>query len=179
MALGCSKLSRPMKLQVTIDGEASLLDLESSDLESAFRLEGAIQAEGIASVSEITPGVFSVLLGHRSYRVYVEPGESGAFVLAAAGQSHVVSVIDQRDRSARSKKQITAGPMELRAQMPGKVVKLLVQPGSNVEAGESLIVVEAMKMQNEMKSPKDGVVRKIYVTEGATVSAGDRLMTVE
>lgn len=168
-----------MKLHVTIDGEALLLDLDSSNGPSVYRLEGAIHGEGIASLSAVTPGVFSILLGHRSYLVYVEPGESGGFTISASNQSHAVTIADPRDRSARSKKQVIVGPMELRAQMPGKVVKLLVQPGSNVQAGESLIVVEAMKMQNEMKSPKDGVIGEIYVAEGATVSAGDRLMAVE
>ena len=69
--------------------------------------------------------------------------------------------------------------MELRAQMPGKIVKLLVEPQSEVRAGQSLLVIEAMKMQNEMKSPKDGIVTAIYATEGATVLAGERLMVVE
>jgi biotin carboxyl carrier protein len=63
--------------------------------------------------------------------------------------------------------------------MPGKVIKLLVESGSTVRAGQGLIVVEAMKMQNEMKSPKDGRVSKIHVEEGATVGAGQALIVVE
>jgi biotin carboxyl carrier protein len=63
--------------------------------------------------------------------------------------------------------------------MPGKVIKLLVEKGVNVQAGQGLIVVEAMKMQNEMKSPKDGMVSKINVAEGATVGAGQTLIVVE
>ena len=62
--------------------------------------------------------------------------------------------------------------------MPGKVIKLLVEAAAKVEAGQGLIVVEAMKMQNEIKSPKDGVVSKICVAEGATVGAGEVLMVV-
>jgi pyruvate carboxylase subunit B len=63
--------------------------------------------------------------------------------------------------------------------MPGKVIKLLVGPGKSVKSGEGMIVVEAMKMQNEMKSPKDGVVSKILVAEGATVGPGETLIVVE
>ena len=71
------------------------------------------------------------------------------------------------------------GPLELRAQMPGKVIKILVAQGAAVQSGQGLIVVEAMKMQNEMKSPKDGVVSKIHAAEGATVAAGEILIVVE
>ena len=67
----------------------------------------------------------------------------------------------------------------LKAAMPGKVVRVLVQEGDAVEAGHGVIVVEAMKMQNEVKSPKSGVVVKVSVAEGATVNAGEVLAVVE
>ena len=63
--------------------------------------------------------------------------------------------------------------------MPGKVVRLLLAPGAEVEAGAGVLVVEAMKMQNEVKSPKKGIVRKILVSEGSAVNAGDVLAIVE
>jgi biotin carboxyl carrier protein len=63
--------------------------------------------------------------------------------------------------------------------MPGKVVRLLVQEGTEVEPGHGIAVVEAMKMQNEIKSPKKGIVRKMLVGEGAAVNAGDVLAIVE
>jgi biotin carboxyl carrier protein len=63
--------------------------------------------------------------------------------------------------------------------MPGKIIKLLVEVGTNVEAGQGLIVVEAMKMQNEVKAPKGGVVTKILTTADATVAAGETLIVVE
>ena len=63
--------------------------------------------------------------------------------------------------------------------MPGKIVRLLVTEKSEVEAGQGIVVVEAMKMQNEIKSPKKGVVQKILVAQGASVNAGDVLAIVE
>jgi len=63
--------------------------------------------------------------------------------------------------------------------MPGKIIKLLVDVGASVEAGQGLIVVEAMKMQNEVKAPKTGVVTKILTAAGATVAAGETLIVVE
>ncbi len=99
--------------------------------------------------------------------------------IASATQRHAISIADARDRSLGSKKPAATGPVELRAQMPGKVIKLLVEPGATVQAAQGVIVVEAMKMQNEMKSPKAGVVSRIRVQEGATVAAGETLMVVE
>ena len=63
--------------------------------------------------------------------------------------------------------------------MPGKVVRVLVAAGDAVEAGQGLLVVEAMKMQNEMKSPRDGIIAKILVAEGATVAAGETLVVIQ
>ncbi len=63
--------------------------------------------------------------------------------------------------------------------MPGKIVRILVNEHDEVKAGQGIIVMEAMKMQNEMKSPKDGRVQKILTAEGSTVNAGDTLAIVE
>ena len=63
--------------------------------------------------------------------------------------------------------------------MPGKVVRVLVETGATVQTGDGIIVVEAMKMQNEMKSPKDGTIKEIRFAEGATVNAGDVLVVIE
>ena len=71
------------------------------------------------------------------------------------------------------------GPKKIVAPMPGKVVRLLVREADEVEMGAGVAVVEAMKMQNEIKSPKKGTVQKILVTEGAAVNAGDVLAIVE
>ncbi len=137
-----------------------------------------MEASGSASVTEIMPGVFSVLLGSRSFSVHIASiGES--LEVWAGNRRHIISIADARDRSGATKKVAAAGPIELRAQMPGKIIKLLVEVGARVQAGQGLIVIEAMKMQNEMKSPKDGLVSKIHVSEGATIAAGETLIVVE
>ncbi|MCV4615428.1 acetyl-CoA carboxylase biotin carboxyl carrier protein subunit, partial [Escherichia coli] len=71
------------------------------------------------------------------------------------------------------------GSVELRAMMPGKVVRILNAEGSQVSKGDGILVVEAMKMQNEIKSPRDGKVAKIAASEGATVAAGELLAVIE
>jgi biotin carboxyl carrier protein len=87
---------------------------------------------------------------------------------------------DPRSLRARQRAGIgEEGARKLLAPMAGKVVRVLAPEKSEVEAGQGVIVVEAMKMQNEIKSPKKGVVQKILAAEGAPVSAGDVLAIVE
>ena len=167
-----------MKLRVELDGEDYTLDLQPNGANSEYTLRGAKTASGVASIAEVMPGVFSVLLGPGSFTVYVVPNGEELEVWIGS-QRHAVSFADARDRSARRKKISAAGPMEIRAQMPGRVIKLLAELNANVQAGHGVIVVEAMKMQNEMKSPKDGIVSKILVSEGATVAAGETLVVIE
>ena len=167
-----------MKLRVTVDEENRLLELTREGENLHYKLQGAPEATGDASVIETQPGVFSVLLGPRSYAVRI--AANGESLEAWTGQRrYSISIADARDRSARSRKPAGSGPLELRAQMPGKVVKLLVEPGAHVHSGQGLVVVEAMKMQNEVKSPKDGAVTRIYAVEGTTVLAGEKLIVVE
>jgi biotin carboxyl carrier protein len=176
-----------LKLRIEVDGEDYSLDLQRNGAASEYRLEvrhagvggqGIRNSSGTASVVEVMPGLFSVLLSGRSFTVYVVPN-GATLEVSTGGERHVISIADARDRSSKNKKVTAAGPLELRAQMPGKVIKLLVQVGTAVEAGQGLIVVEAMKMQNEMKSPKKGIVSRIHVVEGATVVAGEALIVVE
>jgi biotin carboxyl carrier protein len=176
-----------VKLRIEVDGEEYSLDLQRNGTASKYRLavqqtgadrQSIPSSSGIASVVEVMPGVFSVLLSHRSFTVYVVPNGENLEVWTG-GERHVVSMADARDRASKKKKLSAAGPMELRALMPGKVIKLLVQAGATVELGQGLIVVEAMKMQNEMKSPKKGIVSRIHAVEGSTVVAGEALIVVE
>ena len=91
-----------------------------------------------------------------------------------------VEVRDPRSlRSRQGGAQDEKGPRKIVAPMPGRVVRLLVAEGAEVEAGQGIVVVEAMKMQNEIKSPKKGMVKKITASEGAAVNSGDVLAVVE
>jgi len=167
-----------LKLRIDLDGESCTLNLQANGANTEYKLEGAIAGSGIASVAELQAGVFSVLLGARSFTVHIAPkGEE--LEVWVAGQRHIISVTDARDATRNKKKASAAGPVEIRAQMPGKVIKLLTELGASVTAGQGIIVVEAMKMQNEMKAPKDGVVSRILAAEGATVAAGETLIVVE
>jgi biotin carboxyl carrier protein len=141
-------------------------------------LKGATSQSGQASIQPTAPGVFSVLLGTKSFTVSVARRGSEMEVWAG-GRRHLLALSDPRDHAGKNSRVSAAGPVEIRAQMPGKVIKLLIEQGASVQAGQGVIIVEAMKMQNEMKSPKDGSVRKIHVSEGGTVAAGETLMIIE
>lgn len=167
-----------MKFRVEVDGEAYTLDLRHSGSECAYTLTGLSTAAGSASVVEVMPGIFSVLLGCRSLTVNVVANHEDLEVWVG-NERHNISLTDARDRAPKGKKPAAIGPVEVRSQMPGKVIRLLVEPGQGVEAGQGVVVVEAMKMQNEMKSPKNGTVKKIHTAEGATVLAGEALVVIE
>ncbi len=107
--------------------------------------------------------------------------ESGATVDVTMGANlFAVTLVDpKRLRSAAGSGEHGAGAARILAPMPGKVVRVLVAAGEEIEAGSGIVVVEAMKMQNEMKAPKAGVIVSINVEVGATVNGGDLLAVVE
>lgn len=167
-----------MKLRVEVDGETYQLELGRTGSEWAYSLGGAQESAGSASIAEVAPGVFSVLIANRSFTVSVTEKE-GLLEVSSGPHRHMLSITDARDRAAGARKTAASGPVEIRAQMPGRIIKLLVTTGATVHAGQGIIVVEAMKMQNEMKSPKDGLVSEIRVREGSTVAAGGTMMVIE
>lgn len=131
-----------------------------------------------AQYEEVEPGVFSVLVGVRSYEVRVEHTTPGMTVVVD-GRGVQAVVFDPRESGTLRKGAGAAGRVEVRSPMPGKVVRVLVEDGDTVEAGQGLVVVEAMKMQNEMKAPKPGKVVALPARTGASVTAGEVLVTLE
>ena len=168
-----------MILEIELSGKKHRADLVQSGGKYLLRLDAAgAEAEEIdASFPE--PGVVHFLLHGRSYEFRIE-GSNGELTLDLQGKKISVSVRDPRSlRSRRAGASSEAGPIKIAAPMPGKVVRILAPEGSEVEAGAGVIVIEAMKMQNELKSPKSGKVQKIAVAEGATVNPGDTLAVIE
>lgn len=100
--------------------------------------------------------------------------------VSSRGVSYPIKLTDpKRLRSAQTGAQHDKGAAQIVAPMPGKVVRVLVDAGAEVAAGAGILVVEAMKMQNEMKAPKAGQVISIHAQEGSTVNAGDVLAVIE
>lgn len=128
-------------------------------------------------IEAVEPGVYSVLVDGRSYEARVEQSD-GCLVVFIDGHRFEVEIQDPRRWSRHPGKPGIAGRLHVTAPMPGKIVRLLVAEGDTVEAGQGLLVVEAMKMQNEMKSTRAGQVVEVRVQDGATVSAGDTLVVI-
>jgi biotin carboxyl carrier protein len=129
--------------------------------------------------AEIAPNIFSILFEGQSFEISVTPSPGGKLKLQAGAQEFNAEVIDARAWSGRRHGHVEAeGRQQIVAPMPGKVVRLLVQAGDHVEAGQGLLVVEAMKMQNEIRSPKSGAVERILVKEGQLVNAGEVMCVV-
>jgi biotin carboxyl carrier protein len=117
--------------------------------------------------------------GRLSRSFHALRGESGAWRLTTAGERLEVVVLDPRAAAVRAGERPGAsGPpaRALRAPMPGMVLRVLVEPGAVVAQGQGLIVVEAMKMENELKAPGAGTVTKVHVLAGAKVEKGDLLV---
>ena len=128
---------------------------------------------------EVAPNVVSILLEGQSFEISVTPSPDGKLKLQTGSREFTAEVIDPRAWSGRRHGNVEAeGRQQIVAPMPGKVVRLLVKAGDHVEAGQGLLVVEAMKMQNEIRAPKSGTLERILAKEGQPVNAGEVLCVV-
>jgi len=129
---------------------------------------------------DLRAGSLSLLADGKSARCDLESDAEGRFRVLLADEIHTFELLD--DRKHRMHKAggnfSLEGPQRIDAPMPGKVVRVLVKQGDSVEEGQGLVVVEAMKMENELKSPKAGVVRELHAQEGQPVEAGAKLAVV-
>jgi biotin carboxyl carrier protein len=165
-----------MKLLLTIDGAEDRIDILAPA--PACRFQMGDSAERSADVETPEPGVYSVLMDGRSYDAYVEETPAG-LVVSIDGFRFEIEARDPRRWSRKSAGRGAEGIEIIASSMPGKVVRVLVAPGDSVEAGQGIAVVEAMKMQNEMKASRAGKVLSVPAKEGATVAAGEVLATIE
>ena len=124
--------------------------------------------------------VYSVLIGSRQCEASVDEREDFMLDVHVATSAFDFRVVDERYKLlVGSADQAVAGKQVLKCQMPGKIVKVLVEVGGRVETDQALLVIEAMKMENEVRSPIDGVVTEIAVAEGDAVESDAVLLVVE
>lgn len=126
----------------------------------------------------ISNNSYSLLIDGQSFDISVLEANDVCQVLVNGKPFEVVLRDPKRHKKGSGFASDSAGPMSVSAPMPGKVVKLLVQLGTAVQEGQGVVVVEAMKMQNELKAPKSGMVEKILVEENQPVNAGESLLIV-
>ena len=165
-----------MKYYVTVGARSFEVEVSGDDV----RLDGeAVQAQLTA-----VPGtpLYHLLLGSESWTVAAEPVDAGTWVLGAAGERREVTIADERTRQIQELSGRRAGGPKggvIRAPMPGLVVRVEVAVGDTVAAGASVVVVEAMKMENELRAPGSGTVTAVHVLAGAAVEKGTPLVTLE
>jgi biotin carboxyl carrier protein len=166
-----------VKFAVRIGDNTRIVELERSADHWRITLDGqSLDADAV----EIAPNTFSILLRGQSHEIRVTPLPDGRLTLQTGLEEFTAEVVDPRAWSGRQHGTLEAeGRQPVVAPMPGKVVRLLVKAGDTVEAGQGLLVVEAMKMQNEIRSPKSGVVERLLVQEGQPVTTGEVLAWVE
>jgi biotin carboxyl carrier protein len=129
-----------------------------------------------ADVVEIAPNTLSVLLAGQSHEIRISGSRDGRLNIQTGLQEFTAEVADPRSWRGRRSSHVEAeGRQQVVAPMAGKVVRVLVRVSDQVEAAQGLLVVEAMKMQNEIRSPKKGTVERLTVVEGQAVNAGDVL----
>jgi biotin carboxyl carrier protein len=165
-----------VKLSSSSEGKTHVIELERDGAAWRVTLDGRPVA---VDAAEIAPNTLSILLDGQSFEINMTPSPDGKLKLQTGSREFTAEVADPRAWSGRRHGSVEAeGRQQIVAPMPGKVVRLLVREGDRVEASQGLLVVEAMKMQNEIRSPKSGTVERVLTKEGQPVNAGDVLCVV-
>jgi len=164
-----------MIFDVTINGRDHRVELEQQENGNWLC---TVNGDPIAvNASAAANGVLSLLIAGQSYEVVLNAAQQQIVV---GRDRYAVDVRDPRSwRSRRARASAGDGPKKIIAPMPGKIVRVIAAEGAQVEQGAGVVVIEAMKMQNELKSPKKGRVAKLLAVEGAAVNAGDVLAVIE
>ncbi len=167
-----------MKLDLLLNGKSRSWELVSGESQDGWR-EFSIDRRCVrADIVEVSPGVYSVLVDGMAHEVRMEEGANG-WVATVHGRTYALDIRDPRRWTPRSAALAAGGAWKVCSPMPDKILRLLVAEGDQVAEGGGLIVVEAMKMQNELTSPKAGRVRSVEVAEGSSVTTGQTLIVVD
>lgn len=163
-----------MTYEITIDGTTRVVEVQrGKDGRYSVMWDGERHA---VDLLRPTPEAYQMLIDGESWEAGCVATKDG-FLVDVMGVATDVAVVDPRRRSLKLGGGAASGVLS--AQMPGRVVRLMVAPGSPVKKGQPLLVLEAMKMENEIKSPSDGTLAEVYVTEGQAVETGAKLARVD
>jgi biotin carboxyl carrier protein len=164
-----------MKLTITIQRTERTVELSHSSDGPSWQIDGrTIEADAV----EISPGIYSILVHGKSIEVRIE-GNSSQLRIVANGREYLATIVNSREfKKNRAGAAQIEGRQNVLAPMAGKIIRTLVKAGDEVRSGQGLLIVEAMKMQNEIRSPKSGKVERVTVVEGQTVNPGDIVAVV-
>ena len=166
-----------MKYIVEVNGERVTVELDGEGV----HVDGAAVRAHLADVEG--PPVRLVTIGDAVHRVVARRGAGrGRYTLWLDGHRYEVEALDERSRTIRDMTAAASGPKgpaPLVAPMPGLIVRVNAQPGDAVRAGQGLVVMEAMKMENELRAAADGTVKAVLVSPGTAVEKGTVLVELE
>ena len=165
-----------MNFEVAVDGKIRKLELARTDAGWHCVVDG--ETLNVDAVLTRT-NVISLIINGVAYELKREIDANDEYIWVRSARFKTELRDPRSLRSRRAAAGAGEGPQKLLAPMPGKVVRVIAAEGATIEAGQGVLVVEAMKMQNELKAIKTGTVQKIMVAEGANVNAGDMLAIIE
>ncbi len=165
-----------MKYFITVNGAAHEVDVVERLGELRVKVDGKNLDLSYEEVDNL--GQVALISAGRSWGVSIE-GDGHSVSASIAGHLYLVEIEDERERAAHAAEHAASkGGGTVKSTMPGVVVKLLVKEGDAVEKGQPLLILEAMKMQNEITAPAPGMVKAIHVREREAVASGAKLVTL-
>jgi len=159
----------------TADGRTVRVEVRGKDGRYTVTLDGGPLE---VDLHETSRGFFSLLLGGASYEVGLDRRD-GVFTVVLPDDILEVALVEAAKGAIAPLRKVASGPARVTAPMPGRLVRVLVEAGQEVAAGQGLVVMEAMKMENEIRSPRAGRVREVPVRERQAVETGALLVLVE
>jgi biotin carboxyl carrier protein len=160
-----------LKCEIELDGKLRSVEVMHSGERARWTIDGS---ELDVDAVEVSPGIYSILIGGKSLEARVEAKGDSQLRVTVASREYEATIRNsrkwKRDRAAGAEAE---GRQQVTTPMPGKIVLVLMKTGDAVDAGQGIVVVEAMKMQNEIRSPKSGTVERLLVVAGQTVNAGE------
>ena len=177
-----------MKYFVEIEEQEYGLDVHHTESGTVIRLVDtaddaavAIDFATVHSNVETGEGLYSIIANGKSYQLYVEPQETG-FRIAVWRHRFNLDVLTEREwrmQKVAPRQAKDTGTITLNAPMPGLVKTILVSAGDVVSKGHRLLVLEAMKMENDISAPREGTIKSVHVEPGTVIESGKPLVTIE
>jgi len=176
-----------MNFDITVDGRPWRVAVEPADRPGRVHLSirGHRRTYDVSWIDAATLSLIPLEGPPRVHEFGIEARGSGELRIVTAGRSFHAAVLSDGKSHQRHPHRVeravgtVQGPQNVVATMPGRIVRVLVAPGDRVTTSQPVVVVEAMKMENEMRAPKDGLVREVSVQEGAAIEAGTVLVVID
>jgi biotin carboxyl carrier protein len=164
-----------MKYLTTINGTTFDIEIQN---DGTLLVNGEKRAVDFLSYGD--EALYSIIMDTVSHELLIDE-QDGEYEILMRGKRYTGTVLDERAQlvaSRGSSKMVDSGEISIRAPMPGLIVAIPVQEGQEVKAGQTVVILESMKMQNELKSPRDGIVQRLSVESGQSVEQNKLLVTI-